>query len=69
MPLNLRHRSFVKELDFTTGELEFLDPAVSRPQAGEVRRVRGPSIDRQEHRADLREDVHPHALRVRGRRV
>src|SRR5580765_5582786 len=24
MPLNLRHRSFVKELDFTTGELEFL---------------------------------------------
>ena len=24
MPLNLRHRSFVKELDFTTEELEFL---------------------------------------------
>ena len=40
MSFNLRHRSFLKELDFTPDELRFLLQALRRPQGGEVRRLR-----------------------------
>ena len=42
--------------------------AVRRPQGGQVRRLRAAAPRRQEHRADLREDVDADPHRVRGRR-
>ena len=40
--------------------------AVRRPEGGQVRRLRAAAAQGQEHRPDLREDLDPHALRVRG---
>ena len=68
MAFNLKNRSFLKELDFTPEELRFLLQALGRAQGGQVRRLRAAAAGGQEHRPDLREDLDPHADRVRGRR-
>ena len=68
MSFNLRHRSFLKELDFTPDELQLPAQALRRPQGRQVRRLRAAAPRRQEHRADLREDVDADPHRVRGRR-
>ena len=67
MAANLTHRDFLKELDFTAAELQYLLDLARRPQAGQVRPHRDPRPGRTEHRADLREDLDPHPVRVRGR--
>ena len=66
MPVDLRNRSFVKELDFTTEELRFLidlsaELKRAKRDGTEVATPRG-----QEHRPDLREG-HPRAPAARSR--
>ena len=39
MSVDLRNRDFLKELDFTTAELQYLLDLSARPQAGQVRRA------------------------------
>ena len=66
---NLRNRSFLKEIDFSRDELLHLLALSAGAEDRQVRRQRGAAPDGQGDRADLREDVDPHALRVRGRRL
>ena len=66
---NLRNRSFLKEIDFSRDELLHLLRLSEALKDGQVRRQRGPAAGRQGDRADLREDLDPHPLRVRGRRL
>ena len=66
---NLRNRSFLKEIDFTRDELLHL---LALSQALKTAKYAGnevPAARRQGDRADLREELDPHALRVRGRRL
>ena len=67
--LNLRNRSFLKEIDFEPQELRFLLAAVRGVEDRQVRRHRGEAPRGQGDRADLREDVDSDTLGVRGRRV
>ena len=67
--LNLRNRSFLKEIDFEPQELRFL---LQLSEALKIAKYAGTESEaprRQGDRADLREDVDPHAVGVRGRRV
>ena len=66
MAFNLRNRNFLKELDFTPEELKFLLKLSADLKAAKVRRVRAAAAEGQEHCPDLREDLDPHPLRVRG---
>ncbi len=65
--LNLRNRSFLKEIDFEPQELRFLLAALGGAEDRQVRRHRDEAPRRQGDRADLREDVDPHTVGVRGR--
>ena len=68
MAVDLRGRDFLKELDFTADELQHLLDLAARAEARpsapatEQQRLRG-----RERRADLREDLDAHPVRVRGR--
>ena len=68
MAYNLRNRSFVKELDFTPEELNSCSSC--QPTS---RRLSTAALNAkaqgQEHRPDLREDLHPHPLRFRSGRL
>ena len=66
---NLRNRSFLKEIDFEPTELRSPPPAVGGRQDRQVRRHRGEAPRGQGDRPDLREDVDPHPLGLRGRRL
>ena len=68
MSFNLRHRSFLKELDFTPDELRFLLKLSADLKAAKYGGYEQPRLAGQEHRADLREDLDADAHRVRGRR-
>ena len=57
MPVNLKGRNFLKELDFTPDEFKFL-----LWLSKELLRTAAP--DGQEHRADLRESLYAHTLRL-----
>ena len=61
--------SFLKEIDFTPAELRLPAAPVRGAEAGQVRRHRGPAPAGQGDRADLREDLDPDPVRVRGRRL
>ena len=61
--------SFLKELDFTPRRAAAPAAALAGAQDGQVRGHRDAAARRQGDRADLREDLDPHALRVRGRRA
>ena len=66
---NLRNRSFLKEIDFSRDELLHL---LALSQALKTAKYAGNEVQRligQGDRADLREELDPHALRVRGRRL
>ena len=67
MSFNLRHRSFLKELDFTPEELKFLLKLSADLKAAKYAGYEQPRLAGQEHRADLREDVDADPHRVRGR--
>ena len=67
MKTDLQGRSFLKELDFTPEELAVLLDLSADLKAAKYAGTERPRLARQEHRADLREDVDAHALRVRGR--
>ena len=69
MAFNLRNRSFLKEIDFAAARAALPAAALRGAQDGEVRRHRGRSARRQGDRADLREDLDAHPVRVRGRRL
>ena len=69
MPVNLKGRNFLKELDFTPEEFKFLLWLSKELKAAKIRGLRTAAHDGQEHRADLREDLDAHALRLRGGRV
>ncbi len=70
MPVNLRNRSFLKELDFTAdGAAVPARPRRATSSAAKYAGTEHPRLRRQEHRADLREDLDPHPLRLRGRRL
>ena len=66
---NLRNRSFLKEIDFEPRELRFLLQLAEALKIAKYAGHRGQAPRRQGDRADLREDVDPHAVGVRGRRV
>ena len=66
---NLRNRSFLKELDFTPDELRFLLKLAADLKSAKNGGYERPTLDGQEHRADLREDLDPDARRLRGRRA
>ena len=66
---NLRNRSFLKELDFTARELEHLLKLSSALKTVKYAGTEVPRLTRQGDRADLREDLDPHPLGVRGRRL
>ena len=63
MSFNLRNRSFLKELDFTPAELKFLLKLSADLKAAKYGGYERAAPGRQEHRADLREDLDPDALR------
>ena len=63
-----RGRSFLKEADFTTEEFARRSStwrSCSAPRSAAA--TSGPRLVGQEHRADLREDLDPHTVGVRGR--
>ena len=68
MAIDLKGRHFLKELDFTRRGVPRPGRAGRRAQGRQEGGHRGAAAARQEHRADLREDLHPHPLRLRGRR-
>ena len=61
-----RNRSFLKELDFTTREMEHLLELSRSAQVGQVRGQRGSSPGGPGDRPRVREDLHAHALGIRG---
>ena len=65
---NLRNRSFLKELDFSSSEFEYLLRLAAASKRRSTR-VPSPATGGQGDRSDLREDLHPHSLGVRGRRL
>ena len=67
MAFNLRNRSFLKEIDFTPDELRYPAALAEALKIGEVRGHRGQASRGQGDRADLREDLDPHPLGLRGR--
>ena len=69
MAFSLRNRSFLKELRLHRAGVVVPARPGRRPEGGQVRRHRAPAPGGQEHRPDLREDLDPHAMRVRGRRL
>ena len=69
MGVNLRNRSFLKEIDFTPDELRFLLKLAAALKSAKNGGNERPSPGREEDRADLREDIDAHAHRVRGRRA
>ena len=69
MAFNLKNRSFLKEIDFTPREFRYLLDLSAATETRQIRRHRDRASDGQEHRADLREDLDPHPLRLRGRRL
>ena len=64
MAFNLRNRNFVKLLDFTPEEIEFLLKLSADLKAAKYGGVRTTNPDWQEHRIDLREIFDPHAHRL-----
>ena len=68
MAIDLAGRHFLKELDFTAEEFAVLVELAAELKAAKKAGHRDAAAARQEHRADLREDLHPHPLRLRGRR-
>ena len=66
MAFNLRNRNFLKELDFTPDELKFLLKLSADLKAAKYGGYRAAAAEGQEHRPDLRKDLHPHPLRLRG---
>ncbi len=64
MAFNLRNRNFLKELDFTPEELKFLLKLSADLKAAKYGGYEVAAPQGQEHRPDLREDFHPHPLRV-----
>ena len=64
MAFNLRNRNFLKELDFTPDELKFLLKLSADLKAAKYGGYRAAPAEGQEHRPDLRKDLHPHALRL-----
>ena len=67
---NLRNRSFLKEIDFEPRELQL--PAASCRRRSRCAKYAGTEEQAprgQGDRADLREDVHPDPVGVRGRRL
>ncbi len=69
MPVNLRNRSFLKEIDFAPTELRFLLQLSADLKAAKVRGHGGAPTAGQDHRPHLREDLDAHALRLRGGRL
>ena len=69
MAFNLRNRSFLKEIDFEPGRAALPAAALRGAQDRQVRRHRGQAARGQGDRADLREDVDPDPVGVRGRRA
>ena len=68
MAIHLEGRHFLKELDFTAEEFRDLLDLAAELKAAKHGGHRGQRLRRQEHRADLREDLDPHPLRLRGGR-
>ena len=66
---NLRNRSFLKEIDFEPRELRLPAAALRGGEDRQVRRHRGEAARGQGDRPDLREDLDPHEVGVRGRRL
>ena len=64
MAFNLRNRNFLKELDFTPEELKFLLKLSADLKAAKYGGYEQPRLNGQEHRPDLRKDLHPHTLRL-----
>ena len=61
--------SLLKELDLDKKQfLDLVDLAAELKRDQARQGAERPAADRQEHRAGLREELHPHPLRVRGRR-
>ena len=69
MALNLHGRDFLKEVDFTTAELQFLLDLSHDLKRAKATGHRAAADARAGRRADLREDVDPHAVRLRGGRL
>ena len=65
--MSLKNRSFLKLLDYTPAEIEELLDLAADLKAKKKAGVRHDAPARQEHRADLREDLHPHPLQLRSR--
>ena len=66
--MDLHGRSLLKEIDFTEDEFLFLVDLADRAHA--MRSAPGterPRLAGAQHRPDLREGLHPHPLRLRGR--
>mgnify|MGYP001095894335 CR=1 FL=1 len=64
--MSLKNRSFLKLLDYTPAEIEELLDLAADLKAKKKAGVRHDTL-RQEHRADLREDLHSHPLQLRSR--
>ena len=69
MTVDLRGRSFLKEIDFTKEEFTYLIDRAEPLRGREALGDRDAAARRAEHRVDLREDVDPDAFRLRGRRA
>ena len=67
MSFNLRNRSLLTVQDFTQREFQLPARSRPRPEARQVRPHRAAAPEGQGDRADLREDLDAHALRLRGR--
>ena len=64
MAFNLRNRSFLKEIDFTPGELRYLLRLAGALKLAKYSGTESETTRRQRDRADLREELHPHPVRV-----
>ena len=64
---NLQNRSFLKEIDFEPAELRFLLELSGALKTAKYAGTETQASGGQEHRPDLREDLHPHPRRLRGR--
>ena len=67
--IDLRGRHLLTLADFSAEEITLPARPRGRAEGGEARGARGAAARRQGDRADLREGLDAHALRVRGRRV
>ena len=64
MPVNLKGRSFLTLKDFTPDEIRYMLNLAADLKAKKRAGIRGNLLAGQEHRSALREDLHPHPLRV-----